>query len=437
MKFSKYKKYILNDNIELQDVFNDLITSNVYVDGYVPYEEIVEAIRSPLHRTFYKVYLLNRDEKIVEDLTDMVKTAGTIEKTSESGQCASVNLTFKNEKQLMITGFDVNTQSKTYDYQYPWTPNRADNKFWGFQKIKIIMGIVLGQTVYELNEGIFVMFDPSISDGYNGQEVSIQCYDKFALLDGTINGKSDYEYTCPLNEPIETVIKSLLKITWNKSNEPYDYKEVKFPPKYKSTMTKYTLKKTGSNTIGDLVKELALSISCDAKYDEEGCLNIADILDDIDYHNRSYVWIFKEEEIIEPKITINRSKIRNQITVVGANIEGVLCKGVAQNTNPNSLYNINGDFGIHSERIEDSLIYSDIYCEDRARYELNKYAQRYIDISFSCPFIPHIKPGDIVKWTNKKWNIENEEFLVNTVSIPLDSTQNMNMTITNIKDLAI
>ena len=50
-------------------------------------------------------------------------------------------------------------------------------------------GIKIGEIKYEFDEGIFVIFDPQLSNYSGNNSLTLQLYDKFSLLDGTIDGK--------------------------------------------------------------------------------------------------------------------------------------------------------------------------------------------------------------------------------------------------------
>lgn len=452
MPFTRYKKYQfkegegkdLNSNtITNEWIFlgtdvdaDDYYTSNELIDGFIPQDEIEKALRSPILKKYKKFYLLYEDENIKEDITDMVLEDGSLEKSSETGQSRSINITLLNEKKKVLIGRDKDGNG-VYEERYLWTPTPNQSKLWYYNKIKVVSGIIVGNTRYEVDEGIFIMFDPSLKSDETSETVSLQLYDKYALIDGTINGSDDLDYEVPLNTPIERAVKSLIRLPKNNMGEPYDFKDIIFPLKHKDAKTAYTIKKTSDNSIGELVTELCKSISCDAKYDVLGHLTIVDSLADLDYHNRKIAWHFQDGEFKNPTAKITRSKIKNKVTVKGANINGILSSATVENTNPLSNYNVNSEFGIKGIVIEDNLISGNYLCRERARYELKKYAQNYVSIDFQCIYIPHIEPGDIIIWSYPKWGIENQEFLVNSVSIPNKGTEWMNISITNINELPL
>lgn len=449
MPFTRYSKYLfiddkdLNQNLSTIDYIplgtplniNDYYISNDKVEGYISQEEIEKAIRSPITKRYNRFFLLHDDETISEEITDMVIANGDIQKGSQTGQTRSINITLLNEKRKVLVGYK--NGKGVYEERYLWTPTPYENKLWYFNKIKVVSGIICGDFVYEIDEGIFVMFDPNLKSSEAEETVSLQLYDKFALLDGTIDGKGDIDYEVSLNTPIESAVKQLIRLPRNKMQQPYDFKDLIFPIELRNEKLAYTIKKTGDNSIGELIVEMGKSISCDVKYDTKGHLILFNSLTDLDYHNRKLAWVFKEGEFTGPSAKIARSKIKNRVTVKGANINGILSSATVENTNPLSNYNINSEFGIKGQVIEDSLIAGNFLCRERARYELKKYAQNYVTIDFQCIYIPHIEPGDIVEWSYPDWGIYNEIFLVNSVSIPNKGEELMSLSITNINELPL
>ena len=110
---------------------------------------------------------------------------------------------------------------------------------------------------------------------------------------------------------------------------------------------------------------------------------------------------------------------------------------MVQNTNPLSNYSVNSGFGVKAIKITDDLLYSEYLCKERARYELKKSMQEYVSVTMQSIYIPHLEPGDIVRWTYEPWGIEQEEFLVNSISIPQNGKDLMSISMTNLKELPL
>lgn len=423
--YTKYKKIVADDEDGIKYLLSDestFLVTDEYVEGYVPVDEIERAIRSPISQRFFKLFLLHENETRKKDITAYVSLDGNLEKTYQQGNTRSLSITLINPEKV-------------------WLPSPVRGMLWSNTKFELIMGIQLDNTAYFIEEGIFVCQDPDLSNGSYQKTVSLQLVDKFALLDGTISGKLGTDYQIPLGTNIFTAIKSLLSLTRDRMGNPYDFKLPIFPNKYAGVNTPYTLKKTPENTIGEILIDLADMISCDIFYDEFGRLNLRENIEDLDMHHRPVRWHYKDvtegAEFFEPSMKIEWSKIVNRVYVIGMNINGRLCKGEAENTNPRSAYNINGLFGIRPLIINDDLINGDQYCKDRAEYELKKNSMKYISINIKSIYIPHLNCNDLVRWSFEDYNYANQIFAIQSLSIPLNPKELMSISFTNVEDLPL
>ena len=68
--------------------------------------------------------------------------------------------------------------------------------------------------------------------------------------------------------------------------------------------------------------------------------------------------------------------------------------------------------------------------------ELRKLLRSYITLSFQCPYIPHIAPDDVIRFSNNDLGIDNGLFVVNSVSIPHDPNGMMSLTCSNIDEIS-
>lgn len=420
----RYKKIVLediNDNSTKYLMMDtDFIVLDEIDETYIPLDEIERVLRAPILTRFFRLFLLHEDETLKEDITNQVVLTGELEKTYQQGQVRSLNVTLMNPEKI-------------------WNPAPYSGKLFANTKFRLQIGVILDNTMYWRDEGVFVCQDPQLNNSDANKTVSIQLHDKFALLDGTISGTTETDYEIPVGTNIYQGVRSIIRQAKDNFGHPYDNQPIIFPTKYINEKTAYTIKKTADNNLGDILIDLANMLSCDIFYDELGRLTFRDNLDDLDYHNRITVWNYNTNG--SETIGISRedkwSEIKNRIIVKGANINGMLCKGIAENTNPSSAYNINGNFGIKPKIIEDNLIYSPTLCLQRAQYELKKNAIKNISISFDSIYIPHMSPNDLVRWTFDDYNYHNEEFIVQSVGIPLNPSELMHVSITNVNELPL
>lgn len=419
---------LTTDLEEFMDLQNNYYTStDLIVDNsYIPFEDIEAMVRSPLKKKITRVYLLYPDEKDKKEITSYVLNSGTLEKKNSSGQSKSISLTFANPVEYMENG----------QKRLRFLPIELWDDFDSNVKIRIVTEIYFNNRVYQIQEGIFVAFDPQMSTQNGAEQLTIQFYDKFAMLDGTIDGKGDLDYELATGTLIYDAVVQLLRLPKNSRGEPYDYKEIIFPKEYRKEKLAYTIKKTSDNSIGDLLLDIAKSIACDVQYNNYGNLEFFSSLDRSYLYDQSVAWNFNENEVTNASFDIKRSQIVNKVIVTGANINGFLCKGIAENKNPQSIYNINGVFGTRSVKINDNLISSNTFCQQRAEYELQKSMRGYITLSFQSIWIPHIEPNDIIRWSREEWGVESEEFLVNSISTPQDASGSISINATNIKEIS-
>lgn len=425
--------------LETTNIENYSVSNQIKDPSFMEYQEVKKILIFPKIKRYTKVFLLHPDETIYKDISSFVSATGNIEKNSQDGQRRSSSLTFINPevyKKIVDDYQKYGTLNSKPESM--WNPFQRDNELHNNIKIKLVSCIDFYNIHYEINEGIFIAFDPKMMENAANKTLSIQLYDKFANLDGTIDGKGELDYEIPVNTLVYDALNQLLKLSKNNRGEPYDFKDIIFPAKYRKELLAYTIKKTSENSIGDLIKDIVASIACTVGYNVDGHLVVSDVLDDMDFHNRIYAWEYSSDEsqYQNPSIDIKWSQIKNKVIVVGANVNGYLCKGVAENRNPISLYNINSDFGIKSIKITDNLIPSNKMCEERAKYELKKYARNYITLSFQSIWIPFLEPGDIIVWTKKDWGIYKKEFVINSISLPLNGKDPMSITATSLDEIS-
>jgi hypothetical protein len=404
--------------IRTPDGEEKFIVTDKIVSTSVSEQEIINVLKSKIYTRFFRVFLLHDDDSIKEEITNQVINTGTLEKTYQQGQTRSISLTIMNPTNI-------------------WNPSPTSGKLWANTKFKLQMGLYIGDYVYLIDEGIFVVQDPNLSNEDSNKVVSLQLYDKFALLDGTINGNIDTDYQIPLGTNLYEAARSLLSLPKDNLGRPYDSQTINFPVKFMNVKTPYTIKKTSSNSIGEILIELATIISCDIYYDGNGHLTFYDVLDDLDYHKRRSMWIYQENanEFFRVSRKDEWSKIRNKYVIKGTNINGRLCKAIVENTNMKSPFNVYSNFGVKMEIIENSLLNTDNLCLENGKYELRKNSMRYISINFNSIFIPHLAPNDLVRWTYTPYGFLNKNFIVQSVSIPLNAKELMSVSITNVEDL--
>lgn len=403
-----------------------LESSNLYLVVYDPdtdkktvYSEMVSAIKSRVVHPIFKLYLLNYDESIKEDVTEYLLSGGNVSISFQNGIRRNASITLDNSDKK-------------------WNPSPVSGFLWKDSKFRIDMGVQLNSGEAWCQCGIFVPNDPSLSNQADNKTVSLQLSDKFATLDGTLGGKIINTTTIPRESNIKEAYSTLLSQD-RLVNVPYEVKPIRFPPKYIKEKTAYTITKTDETTIGEIGIELAEMLSCDIFYDnygypvfEEGnyTLNITD---------REVLWDFDDRDLecLGSSVDINFSKVHNVVSVIGANINGDLVSYTAQNENPKSPSNI-WVLEPNPLRIKDENIYSDDLARQRSEYELFKQGLLPLSFNFKCTFMPHLDVNKIVYVSNEFYGLKNEPFLINSINIPISETNNdISLTMSNIKEVVL
>lgn len=410
--------YTLDDNnnyIPFNTVDNEIFLTADPIEGLFSFNDYYMAVHSPLSQRIPRLYLLNEDETIKQEITEYL-TACSIDLTYEQGITRSASVTLLNTDGM-------------------WTPDPVKGFLWKGTKFRIEVGLYYNGTIFWANYGIFTPVDPTIDD--EAQTVQFQMQDKFAFLNGGVGGGIDSDFKIPVGTSIRAAIESCL--TAEKENGGwYDTKPIIFPNNKQSITTPYTISKSPGLTYGEIIIELADMISCDVYYNENGNLVVSGDSDDILLENRPVLWNFNDTIPLytQPNITMDLSKVINKVTVVGAIVNGKRFKGVAINNNAESRTNIHLT-RLNPEYIEDSNIASDALCLTRAKYELQKKTLLGLQIKFNCVFIPNLLPGNLVTWTNTKHGFLNEKFFINSISLDVLNPSLMNISLTNIREVSI
>ena len=169
--------YVLNDTGEYVPFYthpdvNEMFLTADPVENLFLWEDFTRAVRYPLSKRVVRVYYLNDDETINRDISEYV-VSGNLSFNYAQGITRTANLTLNNYTKEMF-------------------PNPINGIVWQGHKFRIDIGLYYNKTIFWKRCRIFATQTPSIDE--ENQTTSIQLYDKFAMLDGTIGGKRDHEF---------------------------------------------------------------------------------------------------------------------------------------------------------------------------------------------------------------------------------------------------
>lgn len=386
----------------------------------MPPQQYIKIVKEQAIRPRFRLSLLYPDESFREDISEyLIQGSGSLQIQYAQGQRRSLNFTLNNESGV-------------------FTPNGINSKIWVNTKFQLDLGMEManGDVVWN-SAGIFVIGTPQITREDARKIIDIQCYDKFALLDGTLGGTLDATYEIDAGEKIYNIIVDTL-LQDNGNGVPIDLKTIFFDPSLINESTVYTLSKSANESYGDMLIELANMIACDIYYNTNGNLVIQSGIKDISQVNKPTLWTFKdvEYEYLSGHINYDFTDVRNRVTVVGANVnsDGGLYIAVSENTNPRSQTRVDL-IGIKNYYLEDSNIYTQTLAQDRADYELNKLSIVQQTVQISSAFMIHLDVNNCIAITDDFFNYFDNRFIIQSISMPLSIHSNMTIDCTNIATL--
>lgn len=381
-------------------------------------EKYRQAIKSSVIRPAFKLSLLHQDETVRDVIIDdIIYNSGSLSINYQQGQRRSLNFSLKN-----IDG--------------KWTPNPNNNLLWIGSKFKLELGIKINDDIYWNANGVFVVSDPTVTHNGSDKQVSIQCYDKFALLDGTLGGNTEGTYTIPAGTNIKQAVSDILMLD-NGNGYPIDMMPLIFDDVYKDVVTAYTITKSPNSSLGEIIIELANMIACDVYYNVNGNLVISSGIADIAYVSRSTLWSYKDNELeyLSSNLVYNFTKVKNRVTVVAANVNTNLTYStLSENNNPASPTRIQ-KVGAKNYYLEDNNIYSNELAKDRADYELNKLSIMQLSNTVRSSYMVHLDVNNCIEITDSFLGFKNARFVIQSLTIPISTDSIIDIQTSNIAEL--
>jgi len=335
--------------------------------------------------------------------------SGNISMSYKNGIRRTINLTLQN-----ITG----------DY----IPKGRYGLIWYNNGFKLRTGLRIDGTDYFVNQGVYVLGNPTLEHDFANNTISFTAYDKFATLDGTTNGALIDIYSFPVGSNFSTLIRQIFLdagITTPVNINPY----------FDSVTTPYTITVDWNSTYGTmLVDKLCTPFSQMVYFDRNG---IPTLNNPVLQNSAPVVWDFrankKDETLyIKGKVTYDFAGTYNYVKVIGDTENGDTFIGIAQDDDPLSDTYVN-NIGLKPMPVlRDENIYNNNLANLRATHELNKAKQTYKTIVIECVPIDLLQEGDIITVTDEKLDLDNERCIINQIDSPLthDGIMTINCTAT-------
>jgi hypothetical protein len=355
----------------------------------------------------YKIEWMDKNENVVDEITtDTLEGSISIER--QNGARRSCNLTLDNS-----TGI--------------YAPNK-DGLIYLNKKFKLSSGLLIdGVEVFppECVQGVFNLGNPVVNSSPASETLSIEGYDNFALLNGTIDGAFHELTIINRGEPISEVIRTIATSA-GLIQSPLVY--------LINENTAYTMSKEPGSTYEEILTDIALMISYDVYFDVMGRLNFRPQPDEL---YLSPLWVF--DKTLDPFMSYSHNynylDVKNNILVYGENINGEQMKATAQDNSifsPTSIDRI----GMRTKVITDTLIATQELARERAAFELKSSITPYEYIDISCLNIDFLKEGDIIILNDEANGVYYERYIINQINRGLKFDDAMSITAYKVREAA-
>lgn len=374
--------------------------------------DYLEALKRPVIVPCLKLEWLNPDDTVdYEITTDLYNTNGMLNVTNQSGCRRTFNLQIHNE-----------------DGKY----NIDVNKVWLGQKVKLYLGLYIDGVPYLIQQGVFYITNPTDIVNPSTKCIQLNCTDKWAYLDGSLFGNLDGIYKIPVNSNIFNATKELL-LTDRGNGIPLDSTKPNISTFFNTKMTKlsngmlvpilntpFTATIDKGQTYADVLLQFNTMLAGVIYYDTVGRLNIEPNEEDLLDKNKEIVYKFDQynSTILSKSQEFRFTDVFNDILCVGATTNGYLAKGRATNNNIKSDLCVQR-IGKKTKVYEDTNYYTDDLCQDWANYLLRNNTILQTSINIATIPLYHLDVNKLITITNPKNHLQEEKFLINSLSIPL------------------
>lgn len=372
-----------------------------------PTQTDYDLVQMNTRNTKIKVELLNFNFQTISSLEGKT-TSGSIEVDANSDIRRTCNLS------LVAKDIDENIISE-------------GGELWLDRYIKIYQGIDNprdnNKTVW-WNMGIFLINNPNTVYSAADHTISFEGLDLMAKLTGRRNGQLPAVATLvPAGSKIADVVKKTITQLGGFYNYIIEDEGLEVP---------YDIKMDMGATIYDLLAELRdLYSNWEMFFDVDGVFHWQKIPNG---EKEAVVVNFNEIQplIISDNVDIDFENVKNNIIVYGRLLDtGEQIMATASDTNAESPFCIS-KVGQINYIVDDERIYNNELAKDRANYELYLHARLNDSISLEIVPIPWLNDVNIkIAYTNEKIGIEGE-YLIQSLSIPLDIGSSMTITASKI-----
>jgi len=383
----------------------------------------LELVQRPVVFPKFKIEILDKTEKIVlKEITQDIsnENSGSITMNYQQGVRMSCTLKILNE-----------------DGKY--SQLEAGENFWIGSKFKLYIGIYDNDTgdTYWFSEGVYYVSNPVNTHSFSEKYITINGVDKFGFLGSELNyNQLTGTYHADAGNKIYDIIKSILALDIG-NGDFVDYVQPILDPLYAEEVLPYSVEKAPGAYLGDILIELANILGANIYYDKRGHLTVESGTEDISYSTEAPLWDFTDvlPEYSDSSVSYNYTDAVNVVTVVGNNVNDKIYSYTAENNNPSSPTRIGLIGRKEKAPVETAMAYSQERAKDYAEYLLNKLSIVQTLINFNSSLIPHLDVDCVCNITDKYYNYSQQRFIIQSLTIPLNTTENMSISASNVASL--
>ena len=426
------------------------------------------------YRTALKNNLITRYLLKLELLSYYENTIGEITKDIALEVQGQININYKQLTRRSCSLTLANIEDK-------YLPN-PNSPIWYLRKFKLWLGVEDNYSnIWWFSQGVYCI----VSATANAHTVQIEAVDKGGALDGTLKlNLAEVQYVVESGNTITDIIRDTLALNigsnvsmtnstaYGGANMPIDPVPPLIDLRYNNQKIKADISIDANNYIGNIFTSLADGYGADVYYDGDGHFrfnaladvffvdgykymaaqweygNLADANCQYNFDGLNAVTVYTNMSTdtqalinaqIEAKTNSEDDEDENVVTDNSEETEDTKVQNIsytAYNVNPLSPIRV-GAVGVR--RMESQEIdyidttESDMQarCQQYAVMLLHRQTMVGATLNFNSPIIPHIDVNKTIRITDKYQNIDNELFVVQSVTIPLGAGA-MQISATNI-----
>lgn len=408
---------IVSSRVSSGDLFSfySSINSN-WFNSPLASQRVKAEVQKPISRPRFRINILNPDETVrtTIPLADIV-LGGSYNENYQNGQRRSVSFSLYNEMGKYTPGI---------------------NSFWADTKLSYEQGIELdnGEIIW-FPKGIYNLSNVSTTRSPGQNLVNLELNDKFSILEGA-QGTYETSVTIPTQTDIEGLVYDLL--SEGKGNgDMLDSKPILFHSSFKGKKTQATITQEVGSNKGSVISDICTQLNAEYFYDVMGQLNIIPAVETTNDIDKPLIYQLYEErgDFGSDNLSFDLGSIINRVVVIGANVNSQICDAIAVNDDPASPLCYQRIGYRTASPINDSNITSVILAQERADYELRQKLLLRSSVTHDVAFNPLLITNNLIGVTDSFYNFQQEKFLIQSISVPLDYSGTMSVTSANARNL--